>query len=373
MSSIVIISPAHPLRGGIASFSERLAMAFQEQGDEVTVYTFCLQYPRFLFPGKTQYSTDPAPAALDIRIKINSLNPFNWWKQGHVICKARPDLVIIAYWLPFMAPCLGTLARLIRQNRYTRIIGLVHNLLPHEKRVGDLSLSKYFLNSCDVFITLSREVLQQIKKLTPKKASYAPHPIYDSFGERVEKKVARQILGLSDKGKYLLFFGIVRPYKGLDLLLPALADERVKAMQVQLLIAGEFYESRLKYDKMISELGLQDRVRVMDDFIPAEQVKYYFGACDAVVQTYRNATQSGISQMAYHFEKPLIVTNVGGLAEIVPDGKAGIVVAPDSASIAAGILRFYQQNEEEFAQQIKIEKQKYSWTNFVKAIEALLS
>lgn len=364
---IVIIGPAHPLRGGLASFNERLARQLTDQGNEVSIHTFSFQYPGFMFPGKTQYADGPPPAGLDIQRTIHSMNPLNWLKTGRKIKKERPDIVIIAYWLPIMAPALGSIANIIRKNKHSQIIGLVHNLIPHEKRPGDKPFTRYFVNQCHGFITLSKEVLADIKQLTDKRVVYSPHPVYDNFGDAVPPTVAKQHLGWDANNRYLLFFGFIRAYKGLDLLLEAFADPRLQAIQnLQLVVAGEFYEDRKKYDHLITE-----KVKMFSDFIPNEEVKYYFSAADLIVQPYKTATQSGISQMAYHFEKPMLVTAVGGLPEIVPDGKAGYVVELNATAIADGILRFLAQPADVFSSFIREQKQLYSWEHFADSLSSL--
>ncbi len=364
---IVIIGPAHPIRGGLAAFNERLARELIAQGHDVEIHTFSFQYPSFMFPGKEQYTSAPAPLGLCIKRSVHSLNPLNWRKTGLAIRRQRPDRVIIAFWIPLMAMSLGSLARLIRKNGHTQITGLVHNLIPHEKRAGDAFLTRYFVNSCDNFITLSREVLSDIRKLTDKPAVYAPHPVYDSFGDALPAAEARQKLGWDTNGKYLLFFGFIRHYKGLDLLLEAMRDQRIRAVEnLRLVVAGEFYEDRRKYEPLLGP-----NVTLVSDFIPDADVRYYFSAADLVVQPYRTATQSGISQMAYHFGIPMLVTHVGGLPEIVPDGKAGYVVPPDATAIADGILRFLVQPAGTFTEFIQSQQQLYSWGHFVKTLGTL--
>lgn len=366
---IVIIGPAHPLRGGLAAFNERLARELLLQGNEVSIETFSFQYPGFMFPGKTQFADGPAPEGLHIRRSVHSMNPLNWLRTGANIRKQSPDIIIVAYWLPLMGPSLGTVVKQAKKGRKTQVIGLIHNLIPHEKRPGDVPFTRYFIKQCDSFITLSQEVLDDLKKITAQPAVFSPHPVYDSFGEAVPRAEAIKVLGLEDDKKYLLFFGFIRGYKGLDLLLAAMADPRIVARKdIRLVIAGEFYEDRKKYDDLITQYQLQDKLELATDFIPNEKVKYYFSAADLVVQPYHTATQSGISQMAYHFEKPMVVTNVGGLPEIVPDGKAGFVVAPEPAAIADGILRFFEQGPAPFAAFIREQKLRYSWANFVDAL-----
>ncbi len=230
-----------------------------------------------------------------------------------------------------------------------------------------MTLTKYFAGSCDAFITLSREVLNDINHLTDKPAAYAPHPVYDHFGDPLPAKEARRHLGWDENVKYLLFFGFIRHYKGLDLLLQAMADPRIRAMKdLKLVVAGEFYEDKKKYEPLLGP-----NVTLVSDFIPDSDVKYYFSAADLMVQPYRSATQSGISQMAYHFGTPMLVTNVGGLPEIVPDGKAGYVVAPEPSAIADGILRFLEQPQGAFSDFIREQQRLYSWSHFVKTLTSL--
>ncbi len=371
---VVIIGPAHPLRGGLADFNERLAKGFQDAGDEVLIYTFSLQYPGFLFPGKTQYSPDPAPEDLEIRVRINSVNPLNWRAVGREIRQLQPDLVIVAYWLPFMGPCLGTILRAAKKNKHTKVVALTHNIIPHEKRPGDKAFTRYFVKPVDAFVVLSRSVADDIRQFVKEECpiEYIPHPIYDSYGALVPKTKARQLLQLDPKGHYLLFFGFIRAYKGLDLLLKAMADPRIKAAGIKAIIAGEFYSDRKPYDALIQELGIADQLELHTDYIPKEQVGQFFGAADLVVQPYKTATQSGISQLAYHFEVPMLVTNVGGLPEIVPDAKAGYVVERDPKLIADGILRYFEEDrEEEFRNFIQQEKKRFSWDTMVAAMKAI--
>jgi len=369
---VVIVGPAYPLRGGgMATFNERLAYAFKEAGDEVEIVTFSLQYPSFLFPGKSQYSDEPAPEGLSIKVLINSINPVSWWRAGNYIRKQRPDLVVFRFWLPFMGPALGTIARIIRRNKYSKVLAITDNVVPHEKRPGDVSFTRYFLRACHGFITLSRSVQQDLQRLEPNKpAVHLPHPLYDNFGESEKKAEACAALGLDPKYNYLLFFGFIRVYKGLDLLLQAMADARLaQRPDIKLIIAGEFYEDAAPYHKLIAQLQLQDRLLLRTDFIPNAVVRHYFCAASLVVQPYKHATQSGVTQIAYHFDKPMVVTNVGGLAELVPDGEVGYVVAPDPTEIATAILDFYTSDKGlYFSQYIHTYKKRFSWSRFVQAV-----
>lgn len=364
---IAIIGSAHPLRGGLATFNERLATELQEEGHEVIMYSFSLQYPNFLFPGKTQFTDEPAPGHLHIRTIINSINPFSWLSAGREIRRFAPDLILIKYWLPFMGPAFGTVLRIAKKQQHTRVVCIVDNIIPHEKRPGDKQFTAYFIKPVDGFVTMSREVLKDTQSLTKKPAIFQPHPLYDNFGPALSKEAARRKLNLPP-GKYLLFFGFIRKYKGLDILLEAMADERLKQQDIRLIIAGEYYEGKEACEAIIAQQNLADRVFAFTDFIPNEAVRDYFSAADLVVQPYRSATQSGITQIAYHFEKPMVVTNVGGLPEVVPDGKTGFVTGPEPRAIADAIIRFYEEGIPDLEMHLKEEKKKYSWAEFVRGI-----
>lgn len=371
---IIILGTAYPYRGGLSAFNERLAYEYQNQGHDVEIYTFTLQYPKFLFPGKTQYSPDPAPENLTISRKVNSCNPFNWLKVGKEISKKRPDVLVFAYWMSFMAPCMGTIARKVRRNHHTKIVALVHNMIPHEPNVLDKFLPPFFVKSMDGFMALSESVVKDIEKFDkrycPKR--FSPHPIYDHYGERLSRETALQMLNLPEGQRYVLFFGFIRAYKGLDLLLDAFADERLCQSNVKLLVAGEFYGSPEPYLQKIKSLKIEDDVILHNDYIPDNEVNRFFSAADIVAQPYKTATQSGVTQIAFHFEKSMLVTNVGGLPEIVPDGKIGYVVEPDSKQIADALCRFFEENkQEEFERNVEEEKKKYAWSTFTKVMEEL--
>lgn len=365
---IIIIGPAWPLRGGLASFDERLARQFISEGFETSIYTFSLQYPDFLFPGTTQYSSEPAPKDITIKACINSINPVNWILIGNEIREQKPDLVIVRYWLPLMGPCLGTILRIVKKNAFTRVICIADNVIPHEKRLGDKPFTQYFIKPVDAFITMSESVRNDLFSFTAKPAIQIVHPLYDNFGEAIQKEAARKKLGLATEEKIVLFFGFIRKYKGLDLLLNAMNDPRIRASNIKLLIAGEFYESRKEYDDLIVALDISSQLILHTDFIQDSEVGLYLSAADFVIQPYRNATQSGVTPLAYHFEKPMLVTNVGGLPDLVPNGKAGIVAEPDAGSIATGILQLYELGENYFLPHLREEKKKYSWQILVGAI-----
>lgn len=364
---IVILGPAHPLRGGLALFDERLAAAFQQQGHSCEIWSFTLQYPSFLFPGTTQYSTEPPPQGITIRTKINSINPLNWIKVGNELKRARPDIVVVRFWLPFMGPALGTILRRVKKNKHTKVIAITDNVIPHEKRPGDTAFTKYFLKTCDAFITMSDKVLTDLRKFEKEKpAQHVMHPLYDNFGHPVPKAEARAKLGLDANAKILLFFGFIRKYKGLDLLFEAMA--KLQDKNIKLLVAGEFYEDEKPYQEKIDQLGIRDSLLLRTGFIDNVDVRYYLCAADAVVQPYRNATQSGVTPLAYHFERPMIVTNVGGLPALVPHEKVGLVCQPEPASIAKAIEHFYELGEDYFIPHLRTEKLKYSWDKLVNSI-----
>lgn len=373
MKKILIIGTAYPYRGGLAAYIERLATEFMNNGEEVTIHTFKLQYPGFLFPGKSQFASWETPKHLSIKRTINSINPFNWIWLGRKIKRMKPDLVIFKYWIPFMAPCFGTIARIIKQNKRTRIITIVDNMIPHEKRPGDKLFNGYFVKPVDAYIAMSEPVLGDIKNIDPEKPrALSPHPLFDNFGDILSKEEALNKLGLPNQHKYILFFGFIRDYKGLDLLLKAMAEKEVKDLPVKVIVAGEFYTKPEPYYDLIKQLKIEDRVILKTEFIADSEVKNYFCASDLVVQPYKSATQSGVTQIAYHFDKPMIVTDVGGLAEIVPDGKTGYVVQQYPAAIAKAIHTFFSENRsKDFVENIKSEKKKYSWSRMVETIETI--
>jgi glycosyltransferase involved in cell wall biosynthesis len=373
VQKIIIIGSAFPLRGGgITTFNERLAAEFQQLGHEVIIYSFSLQYPSFLFPGKSQYANRPEPKNIKIKSVINSVNPLNWIKVGNQIAQEKPSLVLIRYWLPFMSPALGTIARVIRRKKNTKIVCIADNIIPHEKRTADKILTKYFMLPIDGFITMSNKVTQDLLQFNSN-ANYKQvvHPLYDNFGKIIDKREARKYLKIEPNIKLVLFFGFIREYKGLDLLLDAMDTDDVKKQSIQLIVAGEFYQNKDVYLDQINQKGISSQVRIIDDFIPDDMVRYYCCAADVIVQPYKKATQSGVTPLAYHFEVPMIVTNVGGLPEMVKDGESGLVCEPNSQSIAEHISEFFNKGVDYFLPGLKAEKEKFSWSSFVSTIMAL--
>ena len=371
VNKLVIIGPAWPLRGGLSAFDEKLATQFTEKGIQTRIDTFSLQYPSILFPGKSQYTTDPKPNNVNIEVCINSINPFNWIKIGLKLYREKPDLIIVRFWIPFLAPCLGTILKIAKKNKHTKVISIVDNMIPHEKRIGDRLLTNYFVKTVDGFIAMSEKVKNDIKTFSHKPVSISPHPIFNHFGDPITKLEARLQLGLPKEDKIILFFGYIRKYKGLDLLIHAMANEAIKKLGIQLMIVGEFYEDASAYHDLVSSLGLQDQIKFYSNYIPDGEVKNYVCSADFIIQPYRNATQSGVTPLAYHFEKPMLVTNVGGLADTVPNLKTGIVVAPTTEAIAKGIETLYELGENNFIPNIKEEKKKYSWAQMTEKFLAL--
>lgn len=355
---IVILGPAHPYRGGLASIMETMAREYRRRGDEVKIYTFSLQYPSLLFPGKSQTVDTPAPADLHVERLVNTCNPFNWLSVGLRLRRERPDMVLMKYWTPFMAPCFGTIARLARGNGHTKVICQIDNVEPHEPHVTDKAFNRYYLGAVDGFVYMSEQVHGELRGYSSAPALFSPHPMFENFGQRVDRDEACRRLRLDANVQYLLFFGLIRAYKGLDMLLEAWM--RVRRPGRRLVIAGEFYDDREKYEQLLEDAG--ESVVLHDRFIPDDEVKYYFSVADAVVLPYRSATQSGVTQIAYNFCVPMIVTDVGGLSEIVPDDRVGYVCEPDAEGVAHAIEELYENdNLTRFAENIVQERRRFSW------------
>jgi D-inositol-3-phosphate glycosyltransferase len=367
---IIIIGTAYPYRGGLAAYNERLAKQFVDEGHDVTILTFTLQYPGFLFPGKSQYLKGAPPEGLKIDRKVNSVNPFNWISIGFKLRREKPDMVIFKYWIPFMAPCFGTIARIAKSNHNTKIVCILDNVIPHEKRPGDKTMTRYFTGSLDGAIAMSQSVMDDLKIFRndiPVKLN--PHPLFDNFGSLPQREEALNKLGLDPAYRYLLFFGFIRSYKGLDLLIEAFADIRLRNRKLKLVIAGEFYEDSKPYKDMVEKYKIGNDIILFERFINDDEVRNFFGAADLVVQPYKNATQSGVTQIAYHFEKPMLVTDVGGLREIVPDRICGYVVKPEPREIADSIVDFLDNERKDlFTKNVAEEKKKFSWNRMIGSI-----
>ncbi len=369
---IFIIGPAFPLRGGPAQFNENLCLELNKEGHDAQIISYKLQYPNFLFPGSSQFEkSGSAPLGIKIHTILNTINPFNWLMVARFIRKQKPDFILFRYWLPFFGPCLGTIGKLVKS--HTKVLALTDNIIPHEKRIGDHVFTKYFVKNCDGFIAMSKVVLNDLSIFTQNlNKAYSPHPMYENYGDLISIDLARKKLNLNPHDKIILFFGLIRHYKGLDILLEALAAPEIKNQGVKLLIAGEFYDDKNFYLQLIKKLNLQDCVIVHDKFIPNDEVRDYFCASNLVAQTYRNATNSGVTMVGYFYEKPMLVTNVGGLSEIVPNEFCGYVVENNCALISEKVVDFFANNREnEFVKNVKIEKKKYEWIEFINSLLTL--
>jgi D-inositol-3-phosphate glycosyltransferase len=362
---IFIIGPAYPLRGGPAEFNQNLCLELIKAGHDAQIISYSLQYPNFLFPGSSQFEkSGTAPIGIKIHTLINTINPFNWFKVAAFIKKEKPNFILFRYWLPFFGPCLGTIGKLSKSK--TKILALTDNVIPHEKRFGDKLLTRYFINNCNGFIAMSKKVLSDITLFNKsKQKTYSPHPMYETYGNSVSKVEACKQLKLNENKKYILFFGLIRHYKGLDILIDAFNKSNVSE-DVYLLIAGEFYEAKETYLTQIQNSSKKNQIILHDKFIPNDIVRYYFCASSLVAQTYRDATNSGVTMVGYYYNKPMLVTNVGGLKEIVPDNKCGFVVDNNIEKISEKINQYFLNNfETEFSENVKIEKKKYEWSTFI--------
>lgn len=372
MAKVFIIGPAFPLRGGLASFDELFCEALNKEGHQCEIISYRLQYPNFLFPGSTQYHVNgTAPKNITIHTLINSVNPLSWFKTASFIKKQKPDFIIFRFWIPFMGPALGTIARLVKKQNI-KVLAITDNVIPHEKRLGDKQLASYFIKGCDAFVTMSKAVMNDLEKFTnTSHKKYLLHPLYTAFGDKIPKQEARLKLNLKHDDRVILFFGLIRKYKGLDLLIEAFSLLKANPHN-KLLIAGEFYEDKQPYFDLISKYKLEEQIMLLNQFIPNDDVKYYFSAADIVALPYRSATQSGVTQVSFHFEVPTLVTNVGGLGEIIPHNVAGYVVEPNPQAIGSSLEDYFENNKEQaFTEGMKQEKQKYEWSIFVNEIISL--
>jgi glycosyltransferase involved in cell wall biosynthesis len=369
--NIIIVGTAYPLRGGIAHYN---ALLYRElkKAHEVSIITFKRQYPRIVFPGKTQEETEGELLQVPGEPLIDSINPLNWVSVGRAIRDRAPDLLVFKYWLPFFGPCFGTIARIARRGTKTKVLFICDNIVPHEKRPGDTVFTRYAFASVDYFIVQSHAVEQELLDFWPgARYKEVPHPVYSMFGDATAKGRARALLGIRAQ-RVVLFFGYVRRYKGLHVLLDAFARLE-RSLDAQLLVVGEFYDDEEQYRKQVAELKLENSVIIRSDYVPNDQVGIYFSAADVIVLPYLSATQSGIAQIAYNFDKPVIASAIGGLHEVVIDGVTGFLVpANDPVALAQSITRFYTESRESaFALNVQQEKRKYSWENLSRAIEEL--
>lgn len=362
---ITFLGPAHPYRGGLAAIMHTMAALYQRWGHRVELKTFTVQYPSLLFPGKSQYASTAAPEGLQIERCLNTTNPLNWLRLGLRLKRESPDLVILKYWTPFMAPAFGTVARLARRNGHTRFLCQIDNVEPHEPHFFDRWFNRWFLGSMDGFVYMSEQVGRELRAYTDAPALFSPHPMFENYGEPIAREEALTALGLNPERRYALFFGLIRDYKGLDWLLEAWRELILQgriSTDYTLLVAGEFYADRRAYDALLADSVLQERVILHDRFIPDEEVKNYFSAADFLVLPYKTATQSGVTQIAYKFRLPVVVTDVGGLKEIVPDGRCGFVCAPSAEGVAHAVEQIARPEQQELMRVAMAEESKrFTW------------
>ncbi len=371
LARIVLIGPAYPLRrGGIATYTESLAAAYIRAGREALIYTFRYQYPPWLFPGRTQWSEEPPPEGLPIVARLHSLLPWNWYRTALELAAHAPDALLINAWLPFLAPCLGSVARVVRRRSpQTLLLGIVHNVSPHERFPLARPLMGFLLNGLEGFLALSQAVARELEPFRRRKPYRVhPHPPFD-YGPAPERVLARKQLGIPESEPVVLFFGLVRPYKGVDLLAEALA---LLSNPPLTLIVGEWYMPTDAFEQRLHRLGLAERVRVVNRFIPQQEIPLYFAAADLVVQPYRSATQSGITPLALRYERPVVVTNVGGLPEYVRPGQTGYIVEPRAEALAQAIADFFGNGRaREFAPFLRAAAQEWSWEAVVRTLDLL--
>ncbi|MEO8209313.1 MAG: glycosyltransferase [bacterium] len=378
---IAIIGTAYPMRGAMAQLNGILANYLSIEND-VEIFSFKRQYPKLLFPGKTQEDS----SGVDIIKKkipnfgiIDSINPVNWNYSAKKILDAKPDVLILRFWIPFFAPVFYYICRYVKKRSDAKVLFICDNVIPHEKRIGDKFLTKLIFKVGDYFIIHSKSVEEDLKKfIKGKPYKFSPHPIYNIFGDGVQKIEAKEFIFNEYKidlrsEKVILFFGYVRKYKGLNFLIDAM-PEILKEVKLKLLIVGEFYEDESLTRTRIQDLNLEKDVFIISDYVPNETVKYFFSASDALVLPYIDATQSGITQIALFYDKPVIATDVGGLSEVIKNNEMGFIIEPkNSNAIADAVIKFYRNNlEEKFANAVKEEKKNYTWEQFIKNIAELI-
>lgn len=365
---IAILSPFHPFRGGLAQLNTNLYKELKKKkGCDVKAFNFTCLYPNILFPGKTQYVEDlkEIDECKSIRI-LSSINPFSYRKTANLINKYQPDILIIPYWISFLAPAFGIVALFL--NKKIKIVSLVHNALPHERRFFDSSFAKFFFKKCDAFIVMSDYVEKDLLSLIPDaKIINDEHPIYEQFCTNISRKEACEVLNIDKNKRNILFFGLIREYKGLDLLIEAM---NFLDNNYQLIIAGESYVNFEKYQYLIDKSELKENIKVFERYIREDEVSTFFKASDLLVLPYRSATQSGVLAVAYQLEKPIVSTNVGALGTSIKKANTGFVVENISAeSIAKGIESFFsKENIEDYLNNIRSEKERLSWSSFTQRL-----
>lgn len=371
---IAILSCFYPFRGGIAQFNANLLSELGKE-HEVRAFNFTRQYPSFLFPGKTQYVTAEDEAVpVESMALLDTANPFTWRKTAREIAKWQPDVLIMRYWMSYFAPSMGSVSRKMPEGCVR--IGILDNVVPHEPHFFDAPLTRWYLKSLDGAVTLCDEVAQDLMALRKDiPHTTIPHPTYTHFGEAISKSEAEDLLGIPhvEGSRTLLFFGLIREYKGLDVLIRAM---RLLDPRYRLIIAGEPYGSFEKYDELISESGDSSRFFIYPQYIRDSEVKKYFCAADLTVLPYKSATQSGISAVSNHFEIPMVVTDVGGLKETIGDRGTGIVCKECTPECVAEAIENYfdhPERKEEFVSNIRKENERLSWNRFCKNLTEFIN
>ena len=366
---VAILSCFYPYRGGISQFN---ACLYGELSKEhiVRAFNFTRQYPEFLFPGKTQFVTEDDEAVpVESTSLLDTANPFSYIKTYREIRDWKPDVLIVRYWMSYFGPSLGYVTR--KMKKHCKVISILDNVIPHEPRFFDTPLTRYFLKGSHGSVTLCEAVSEDLLRIRPDaRYTVIQHPLYSHFGNKLPREEAEAKLGISHGKKNILFFGLIREYKGLDILIKAF--EMLPTDEYQLIIAGEPYGSFDKYQKLIDRLPQEKKVHMSLKYIKDSEVKDYFSAADVAVLPYRSATQSGISSVAYHFEVPMIVTDVGGLKETIGDRGTGLV-SPEGTpeAICKETLRFFSDPaiNQECIRNIRLEKDRLSWKTFAEKLE----
>lgn len=364
---ISFLSPFYPYRGGIAQFSDSLYLVLKKK-NEVSAINYKRLYPEIFFPGRTQYvSPDDKNRNVNSKKILDSINPLSYKRTVKEIINFESEILITSYWMPFFSLSLGYISGKVQRSGI-KTISILHNVIPHEKRAGDILLTKYFFNKCNGFVILNENSIQDLISVKPDAKYIAlEHPVYEHYGERIEITEARNKLRISMQKKIILFFGFIRDYKGLDILISSL---KYLNEDIHLLVAGEVYGSFEKYQRLINENSLQGRMNLFIQYIPENQIPLFFSAADLCVLPYKSATQSGITGIAYHFDLPVVVTDVGGLKETVEDGITGLIVyKPDPKQIAEKINYYFRSNlKPTFQKNISVIKNKNSWQSFADSI-----
>jgi glycosyltransferase involved in cell wall biosynthesis len=362
----LIIGPAHPYRGGIADTQHELAKALQEQGKTVKLITFTTLYPKFLFPGSSPLSSTQAPKGLNIKQYIHAYLPFGWKKVAKIINDINPKTVVFRYYTPFLAPVYGMIAKNIKSS--IKKISFVDNWIPHETKIWDPFLNRYFGNQMEGFTTLSANVANQVKKDNLKPVWTGFHPISSTLSEPIDKSLARKKLAISEKTKIVLFFGLIRKYKGLELIIKAFNETSLKnTNNIVLYIAGECYEDPKKYTDLVTHLGIDDRIIFDLTFKNSKEISLIFSASDIVAQTYHSATQSGVTPLAYFYQKPILVSDIKGLRTPIEKDKTGEWTSKEPKEIAANIKKMLEDNNyRRYQKKLVKVKNDYLWSSFVK-------